>query len=265
MCIPLIELASMLSVNTQTPKGIEYMATVKEHYAQVLSDIYSWMFGGFESEIQRNVEFFNKHQIVPKGSKRAIDLGAGCGFQSIPLAKAGYSVTAFDLDSKLLSELKNNSENLTILPIQGDLIDFDKFIKSDVDLIVCMTDTILHLASKHKITTLFSKVYAALGPEGKFILTFRDLTCQLNGLDRFLPVKSDENVILTCFLEYEPETVKVHDIIYKKSSGEWKLLKSYYRKLRLSEQWTIKQLTQCGFNKIDSTVENGVITIIGSK
>ncbi len=90
------------------------MATVKQHYDEVLSDVYSWMFGGFESGIQRNVEFFNKLQLAPKGSGVAVDLGAGCGFQSIPLAKAGYSVTAFDLDSKLLSELNSNAENLPI-------------------------------------------------------------------------------------------------------------------------------------------------------
>ena len=74
------------------------MATVKEHYDEVLSDIYSWISGGFENGIQRNIEFFDKHQLAPKGSGVAIDLDAGCGFQSIPLAKAGHSVTAIDLD-----------------------------------------------------------------------------------------------------------------------------------------------------------------------
>ncbi len=37
------------------------MATVKEHYDKVLSDVYSWMFGGFESANQRTTEFLNKH------------------------------------------------------------------------------------------------------------------------------------------------------------------------------------------------------------
>ncbi len=241
------------------------MATVKKHYAEVLSDVYSWMFGGFESGIERNVKFINKHQLIPKGSGIAVDLGAGCGFQSIPLAKAGYSVTAIDLDSKLLNELKSNSGNLRINPIQGDLIDFDKTIKSGVELIVCMTDTIVHLESKEKVTSLFAKAFAALEPEGKFFITFRDLTYELTDTDRFLPVKSDENIIFTCFLEYESETVKVYDIVYKKSGGEWNLFKSFYRKLRLSGEWVTEQLSQCGFKKIDSTVDNGLITIIASK
>ena len=241
------------------------MTTVKEHYAEVLSDVYSWMFGGFESGIQRNVEFINKHQLTPKGFGVAIDLGAGCGFQSIPLAKAGYSVTAIDLDSKLLNELKDNSKNLKINPIQGDLVDFNQYIESDVELIVCMTDTLLHLESKEKVVNLFTKTHASLEPEGKFILTFRDLTYELTDIDRFLPVKSDENIIFTCFLEYETETIKVHDIVYKNSGGQWNLFKSFYRKLRLSKKWTVEQLSQCGFNKIDAIEENGFITILAYK
>ena len=241
------------------------MPNVKEHYAEVLSDVYSWMFGGFERGIQRNVDFIRKHQLIPRGSGIAVDLGAGCGFQSIPLAKAGYAVTAIDLDDSLLKELNNNQQNLKITTIQGDLIDFDRNIKSDVELIVCMTDTIAHLETKDKVTSLFSKVFVALAPEGKFILTFRDLTHELSELERFIPVKSDDNIIFTCFLEYEPEAVKVHDIVYKKTGGKWHLFKSFYRKLRLSEEWVTGKLSQCGFKKIDSTVENGFITIIGEK
>ena len=37
--------------------------------------------------------------------RRAVDLGAGCGFQAIPLARLGFAVTAIDLDRKLLAEL----------------------------------------------------------------------------------------------------------------------------------------------------------------
>lgn len=241
------------------------MATVNKHYDEVLSDVYSWMFGGFDIGVQKNIAFFDKYRLTPKGSRLAVDLGSGCGFQSIPLAKLGYSVTAIDLDSKLLSELKSNSKNLQITPVQNDLIDFDEVIEGGIELVVCMTDTLLHLESKEKVISLFSKVHAALEPEGKFIITFRDLTIELIDMDRFLPVKSDGSTIFTCFLEYEFETVKVHDIVYKKNGVNWKLFKSFYRKLRLSKEWVIEQLSQCNFNKIDSSVDNGVITIIVQK
>ncbi len=241
------------------------MATVSEHYDKVLSDFYSWTFGGFEIAIQRNIEFFSRQHLSPKGSGIAIDLGAGCGFQSIPLAKAGYSVTAIDIDAKLLNELKSNCGELQINTIRDDLINFDLNTKKGVELIVCMTDTIVHLESKEKVVSVFDKVSQALENGGKFILTFRDLSHELESLDRFLPVKSDENIIFTCFLEYGTEVVKVHDIVYKKSSGKWKLFKSYYRKLRLSKDWVDKKLLDSGFTEIDSKVENGFVTIIAVK
>ena len=241
------------------------MATVGEHYDKVLSDVYSWMFGGFEIAIQRNAEFVIKHNLSPEGSGIAIDLGSGCGFQSIPLAKAGYSVTAIDIDAKLLNELRSNCGELQIKTIRDDLINFDKNTQKGVELIVCMTDTIVHLESKEKVTSLFDKVFEALETKGKFILTFRDLTHEFNELDRFLPVKSDENIIFTCFLEYETEAVKVHDIVYKKLHGEWKLFKSFYRKLRLSKDWVDNKLLDSGFSKIDTIVEKGFVTVIAVK
>ena len=241
------------------------MATVMEHYDKVLSDVYSWMFGGFETAIQRNAEFIIKHNLRPEGSGIAIDLGSGCGFQSIPLAKAGYSVTAIDIDAKLLNELRSNCGELQINTIRDDLINFDKNTQKSVELIVCMTDTIVHLESKEKVVSLFGKVFEALEPQGKFILTFRDLTHELKELDRFLPVKSDENIIFTCFLEYEIQAVKVHDIVYKKTNGEWKLFKSFYRKLRLSKDWVDKTLLDSGFTEIDVEVEKGFVTVIAVK
>lgn len=241
------------------------MATVKEHYDQVLSEVYSWMFGGFDSGIERNINFFKKHEISPVRSGVAIDLGAGCGFQSIPLAKVGFSVISVDIDGKLLNELKNNSGTLAVNIVQDDLSNFDKYTKDKAELIVCMTDTLVHLESKDKVLSLFNKVVASLELGGKFIITFRDLSFEVSELDRFIPVKSDENIIFTCFLEYEPETVKVHDIIYKKNKEKWDFNKSFYRKLRLSKDWVNDQLSSVGFNRVESTVENGFVTVIATK
>jgi len=241
------------------------MATAKEHYEKVLSDVYSWMFGGFHAGIERNVDFFQKHKIAPHLSHVAVDLGSGCGFQSIPLAKAGFSVIAVDIDGKLLDELKKNSASMPINAIQDDLMNFDKYVKNKPELFVCMTDTLVHLESKETIISLFKKVFEALEKDGKFIITFRDLSSELSELDRFIPVRSDDNTIFTCFLEYEKETVKVHDIVYKKNNGKWDLHKSFYRKLRLSKDWVEKKLQDAGFQPVELSVDRGLITIIASK
>jgi SAM-dependent methyltransferase len=241
------------------------MTTVKQHYEEVLADVYSWMYGGFDNCLHRNREFISKHELTPKGSAIAVDLGAGCGFQSVPLAEAGYHVTAVDLSIKLLDELKANSKNLPITIVQGDLMEFDSIINNKPELIVCMTDTIIHLDSKDMVSLLFSKVFKTLEPGGKFVITFRDLTHELKDLDRFIPVRSDDNTVFTCFLEYEPEHVKVYDIVYRKIDGKWNLFKSFYRKLRLSREWVEEKMISCGFKIMVSNFENGFITLIVCK
>ncbi len=241
------------------------MANVKDHYSEVLAEVYSWMLGGFEAGIKKNQDFFKKHQVSPIKSGIAVDLGAGCGFQSIPLAQAGFSVTAIDLDAKLLDELKENQRDYKIITIVDDLSNFDIHIQAQAELFVCMTDTILHLESKQVIQNLLSKIYTNLGVDGKFVMTFRDLSYELSELDRFIAVKSDENTIFTCFLEYEEKTVKVHDIIYKKSKGDWELKKSFYRKLRISKDWIISNLQTTGFSKVHQETVNGLVTIIATK
>ena len=240
------------------------MATVQQHYAEVLADVYSWMLGGFDRALSKNIEFFQRHNISPKGSSKAIDLGAGCGFQSIPLAQLGFTVTAIDLDKKLLDELQKNSNNLAIATFQDDLINFKQYANGKAELIVCMTDTLVHLESKEKVSSLLQKVFASLEDGGKFIITFRDLSQELSGLDRFIPLKSNEQTILTCFLEYEPNTVKVHDLVYRQEDNSWKLNKSFYRKLRLSPQWVANLLRNIGFNQIDLDKNNGLVTIVAT-
>ncbi|WP_043757041.1 class I SAM-dependent methyltransferase [Imhoffiella purpurea] len=241
------------------------MATVEEHYEKVLSDVYAWMFGGIESGIKMNASFFQKHGIKPARSGMAVDLGAGCGFQSIPLSQIGYSVTAIDLDSNLLNELAKNSCRSNIKVVRDDLVNFDVHINENPELIICMTDTIVHLESKNRVISLFEKVVVSLEDSGQFIITFRDLSYELSELERFMPVKSDDNIIFTCFLEYEPETVKVHDLVYRKEGGRWNLNKSYYRKLRLSKEWVDTQLSRVGFTQIRSAIDKGVVTVIATK
>lgn len=241
------------------------MRSAKQHYDEVLSDVYSWLAGGFAAGVERNRAFFERHGIRPRSSARAFDLGAGCGFQSIPLAQLGFAVTAIDTDRKLLDELAANLGVETVGIVQDDLLEFDRHADTPLELIVCMTDTLLHLESRQDVRRLVAKAFAALEAGGRFIVTFRDLCQELAELDRFLPVRSDDTTIFTCFLEYEPETVKVHDLVHRREHDGWQFRKSYYRKLRLSSEWVRGELAAAGFDESVVDVEQGSATVIARK
>jgi len=67
------------------------------------------------------------------------------------------------------------------------------------------------------------------------------------GLDRFILVQSDDERMMTCCLEYAPDTVMVNDLIYvREASGTWTLNESFYQKLRLPLAWVYKTISEAG-------------------
>ena len=240
------------------------MENITEHYENHLADCYSWLFGGLEENVKKNRDFFLSHSLLPQNSSIAVDLGAGSGFQSIPLSQIGYKVTSIDQCVKLLNELKDNSNGLHISIYKDNILNFQSHCQNNIELCICMGDTITRLDSKEEIQDLFQKVYQSLAVNGKFVLTFRDMN-ELKGLDRFIPVRSDDNTIFTCFLEYDDEKINVHDLIYKRVANKWSLSRSSYQKTRVSLDWIKDELNSCGFQFDFVELRKGLITIIAKK
>lgn len=241
------------------------MVSVREHYENHLAHYYAWISGGVEINIVENRKFFKECGIRPINTGQAFDLGAGCGFQSIPLAELGFRVVAMDLSPRLLGQLKENAPHLPIETICDDLSNFSNYVRGTIDLVVCMGDTLTHLNALKKVEALLQQAYTVLAPGGCLILSFRSLSQALVGLDRFIPVRSNATTIFTCFLEYEKNTVKVHDLIYEKKKGQWALHKSAYRKLRISPDWTQNFLQQIGFIVEFYDEKKGLIFIVARK
>ena len=241
------------------------MPTVEEHYDRLLADVYSWMYGGWDAALARYTEFFAARDVAPRLSARAVDLGAGCGFQAIPLARAGFAVTALDIDRKLLAELQAHLAGEQVETVCANLVEFRRHAPEPVELIVCMVDTLLHLDAQETVERLFDDVFAALKPGGTFIATFRDFSVAAEELDRFISVRNDERMIFTCFLEFEPATVKVHDLVYRRVDGRWDFAKSFYRKLRLSTAWVVSTLRGAGFGKVETALDRGLVVVTATK
>jgi len=241
------------------------MAAVCEHYENHLARYYAWISGGVDEKIEENRKFFVDHDIQPIRTGLAFDLGAGCGFQSVPLAQLGFRVVALDLSAKMLAQLKKTAKNLPIETICDNLSNFTNYESGNIELVVCMGDTLTHLDDFKKVRALLDTVFSSLETGGCLILSFRNLTQELVELDRFIPVKSNETTIFTCFLEFEKDSVKVHDIIYEKNKGQWVLNKSVFQKLRISPDWTQKYLQEIGFTIEFYDEQNGLIFIIARK
>jgi len=230
------------------------MSSVNEHYQNLLSAHYTWMFGlPFEQKMQEQKAILSEAIKASKNrpSKQlAVDLGSGPGFQTVALAELGFSpVIAIDSSLELLDELRSQAKGLPVEIKHFDLRELPKIVQSgEAAAVVCMGDTLTHLPSKSDVSGLFENVFNALCLGGLFIVTYRDLTPELNGADRFISVRSDDMTIMTCFLEYaNPETVVVHDLVHTRQADGWRLKTSSYRKLRLGIDWILQELTAAGF------------------
>jgi hypothetical protein len=113
------------------------------------------------------------------------------------------------------------------------------------------------------VECLIDGVACRLKPGGRFILTFRDLTGTLHGTDRFIPVRGDDDRLMTCFLEYEADTVVVHDLIHLREDGAWVLHMSSYRKLRLAPDRVRDGLSRRGF-AVSPAQSAGRLTLIAA-
>ncbi len=236
--------------------------SVKAHYDNHLGFFYSWMVGNTTSKINEFVEFIKKHQLLPKSTGIAIDLGAGHGIQSLALAQSGFKVTAIDFNQTLLDELKAADQGDTIEILNGDLRKVLSYKNKQPELIVCCGDTIAHLDSKEEIESLIIDISNTLTPNGKLILSFRDYRTPLTDNSRFIPVKQSESRMLTCFLEYEDQQVKVTDILHEKENGKWIQKVSSYNKVRVSEPMILDLLESNGFKVQLSETTKGIIKII---
>jgi len=84
--------------------------------------------------------------------------------------------------------------------------------------------------------------------------------------DRFIPVRSDESRIMTCFLEFEnADSVAVHDLVHMRQDSGWSLNKSSYRKLRLGIEWVREELSKAGFDQLSEDLSGRLIRLAAVK
>lgn len=239
--------------------------TTKEHYDNHLANFYSWMTGDFDRNMHEFCLFCEKKDIIPKTTKNAIDLGSGNGIQTIALAKLGFNVKAIDFNNQLLAELQLKARDFPVTIINEDIRNLKKYAQPQPELIVCCGDTLTHLASTEEVKQLIANASELLSPKGKFVLSFRDYSTELQDTERFIPVKSDSTQILTCILEYFPNIIRVTDLLHQHENGQWIQKASSYYKIRISKKAVVMILENSGFSILHEQTEKGMIYLIAEK
>lgn len=238
-----------------TPAGAVAPTAATVHYDTLLAQHFSWMLGGdIPAAAARQADLLRDLGVSPAaGGGTAVDLGCGPGTQALALAGLGFApVLAVDTSAALLDELTGlaAAAGADVRPVAADLRTAlpDCAAPGTVHAVVCMGDTLTHLPAHGDVTTLLAATATALADGGHLVITYRDLTEPLHGTDRILPVRSGEDRIMTCFLEYaDEERVTVHDLVHSRADdGTWQLRTSSYPKLRIASGWLERQCGEAG-------------------
>jgi SAM-dependent methyltransferase len=240
------------------------MTTTLDHYQRHLAPIYLWMCGGADAAFQAGAAEIRALSL-PMHDAVVLDLGAGFGMHAIPLARRGARVTAIDTSPELLGLLDELRGETPVHLVHDDLLSFRVHVKDLPDVILCLGDTITHLPDLDAVEMLVDRAGIELRSGGSFVISFRDYTVPLEGDQRFIPVMSDRNRILTCFLEYAPETVTVHDIVHERDAAGWQTRVSHYQKLRLPPEHLITRLRAHRFNVRREAGLRGMVRLVAQK
>ena len=240
------------------------MASVRAHYDDHLGPIYGWMIGDFDQALVAARAELRAVGVRPGQGRAALDLGAGLGAHAVALAEAGYAVTAVDACAPLVDQLRPLARRHAITVVQGDLLEMWRHCQPQ-DVILCMGDTLTHLASVDAVEQLFDQVGEALAPGGLFVATFRDYSGPARGVDRIVPVRQDDRRMLTCVLEYTDTAVVVHDLVHERTAAGWTLRVSSYPKLRFAPEWARTALGRRGLTARLEAGANGMARLVATR
>jgi SAM-dependent methyltransferase len=230
------------------------VSAVDSHYQSLLGARYTWMMGGAERCLAAARELLELAH-VPAGAGVALDLGCGAGFHARALAERGMKVIAVDTSDELLTELQTVCAGLDVEPVRGDLSRHVN--RGPVAAILCVGDTLTHLASHAEVDALIDAAAGQLVSNGVLVLEYREQPATMSANDSVFTVRSDRDRIMQCVLHFESDRVWVTDVVHEWNGQGWQTLKSSYPKLRLSADALLARARAAGLVPIVNTIRAG--------
>lgn len=178
-----------------------------------------------------------------------LELGCGTGEIAIRLAKAGKSVFASDLSTDMLEVAKQKamSENVNLMMQRVDMTDFKT--SHEVDLILCLCDSLNYVLNEDGIINTFRNVYESLKSNGTFIFDVDSLHKMNVILNDYHEHDEDEEFAFS----WDVETLDdgyVHHRVYIEDKIEKEVVEEDHYQKTYSLDTYLNWLNNCGFKNV---------------
>ncbi|MGF7138071.1 class I SAM-dependent methyltransferase [Roseimarinus sediminis] len=104
-------------------------------------------------------------------SLHLLDAGCATGSLAIELAKSGFKVDAFDLDTQMIELARRKDDNKVVRFTSGDLLKMEEnYAANTFDGLLCFGNTLVHLNDENEIAQFLNAAYLLLKQGGKLMI-----------------------------------------------------------------------------------------------
>ncbi len=175
--------------------------SVEEFYDALAAD-YDTM-TGFQKRFVHEKPFFRL--LVEKNRiRKALDAGCGTGFHSLLLAQLGVDVTAVDLSSAMIAQVREHAKslNLRVNTLRAAFGDLRKTLKPEFDAVFAMGNSLAHLLSEKEVRNSLKNFASILKPNGMLFVQNLNYDRILDAKERVQSVREAGEKTFVRFYDY---------------------------------------------------------------
>jgi SAM-dependent methyltransferase len=164
----------VVSYKTNLPPQTNLTFTIEIVQSSIVSEYADWvasregaLFGEWPDQKVMNVAqsmLTSEERVVDNSRLRILDIGAGTGRNTLPLAELGHMVDAVEISPELYEILVSKSNVLPITSYCDDIFR-SSFLSNDFDLIF-LSEVVTHFRSVNQLQRIFEIANTILKPNG---------------------------------------------------------------------------------------------------
>ncbi len=191
-------------------------------------------------------------EISESGSENVLDMGCATGSLSMEIAKAGYSVTAFDLNSEMIGKAFEKTESTGHVKspvfLEADMRHLKRNFPEDSFGFACsLGNTLPHLTEESDIELFFKGIAHVLRPGGRFVLQILNYDYILKQGLECLPVIDNGAVRFERYYDFLDDGLIAFNTVLTVKGDSERVVNNSVRLKPMGLHEVMKRLVDAGF------------------